>query len=97
MKGFVPKREIGTEISEPLEQVFYVGQVVRCVVRSWQPDVRSLILSLKVCISVTMPTHSFVDVSRQICDVIKAPCSKPPDKGSDLIKKQVFVRCFCYG
>ena len=51
-QGFVPKREFSKEMSERLEQMFYVGQVVCCIIKSWNPDDRRLILSLKVCISL---------------------------------------------
>ncbi|CAH1783995.1 unnamed protein product [Owenia fusiformis] len=49
VKGFVPKKELSTEIIELPEKVFYPGQVVKCVVIATDPSMdNKLMLSFKL-------------------------------------------------
>ena len=44
----MPKRELSTEEIAHPEKVFYTGQVVKCLVLSWNTDKGTLTLSFKV-------------------------------------------------
>ena len=47
-QGYVPRKEMSTEEILYPDKVFYLGQVVRCAIKSWYSQDRRLILTLKV-------------------------------------------------
>ena len=58
LQGWVPRKELSSELIEFPQKVFYVGQMVKCHVVHVSPEEDRLILSLRVRLPYVLVTFT---------------------------------------